>query len=130
MRVHRIVVPVLAVMAVATGCSSSEDGADRQRSTESRQLYCTALGVWQDASRAEGAKTPDSAAYQKIGPAAENVYAATRPLRDEHVTGGRTLAEETSLAVRLGDVEAEGRVSDYCQAAGFETLLGSPPLGL
>ncbi|MFI8327187.1 hypothetical protein [Streptomyces sp. NPDC085529] len=132
MRVRRMIVTVLAVITVATatGCSSSEDGQDgqdgddRQRLAQTRTPYCEALGKWQDTMRAEGAKTPGSPAYEKIGPAAERVYAAARPHGDEHVTGGRTLAEETSLAIRYGDAEAEIRVTAYCVEAGLETLVG------
>ncbi|GAA3091431.1 hypothetical protein GCM10017562_73250 [Streptomyces roseofulvus] len=129
MRVRRMIVTVLAVttVAMATGCSSSEDGQDgddRQRLAQTRTPYCEALGKWQDTMRAEGAKTPGSPAYEKIGPAAERVYTAARPHGDEHVSGGRTLAEETSLAVRYGDAEAEIRVTAYCDEAGLETLVG------
>ncbi|MFD8009485.1 hypothetical protein [Streptomyces sp. NPDC058955] len=124
MRVRRFVVPVLALVAITTGCSSSDDGGNGQRLTELRKLYCQELGRWQDASRAEGAKTPDSPAYRKIGPAAESVFTAARALRDEHVTGGRTLPEATSLAVKQGDSESEVHVTAYCGDAGFETLVG------
>ncbi|MEU3607314.1 hypothetical protein AB0E83_18010 [Streptomyces sp. NPDC035033] len=119
------VVPVLALAAVAvvTGCASSE-GEDEGRSTELRRRYCLEVGRWQEALRAEGARTPGSPAYEEVGSAVRAVFLATRPLRDEGVTGGHSLGEETLWAVEDRNDEALSLVMRYCADAGFETLTG------
>ncbi|MFC7806826.1 MULTISPECIES: hypothetical protein [Streptomyces] len=40
----KAVIPVLALVAVTAGCSSSE-GGDEQRLTAQRENYCTQLGA-------------------------------------------------------------------------------------
>ncbi|MFD5323548.1 hypothetical protein [Streptomyces sp. NPDC127092] len=120
--IRKIVVPVLALIVLAVGCSSP-DGAAERRLTQLRRDYCLKLGEWQDARRAEGAKTPGSPAYQKVGPAAQGAFLAMQPLRDEILKGGRTLGEETFWTIEGGDANAEPRVNQYCTDAGFETLL-------
>ncbi|MET8537756.1 hypothetical protein ABZV67_39905 [Streptomyces sp. NPDC005065] len=86
----RAVVPVLALVAVAVGCSSSE-GKDKQRLTGLRQNYCLQLGTWQKARNAAGTVTPESPAYEEAELVAQDAFLAMRPLRDETVSGGRTL---------------------------------------
>ncbi|MEU9190615.1 hypothetical protein AB0D14_40110 [Streptomyces sp. NPDC048484] len=127
------VVPVLALVLVAVvvtaGCSSSE-GKDEQRLTAQREAYCTQLGAWQKARNAAdtGAETgtetdtPESSGYDEIGAVAENAFLAMRPLRDETVGGGRTLADATTAAMNNSDSDAEGCIVRYCDDAGFETL--------
>ncbi|MFE4960935.1 hypothetical protein ACFRCW_45305 [Streptomyces sp. NPDC056653] len=117
----RAVVPVLALVAVAAGCSSSE-GKDEQRLTGLRQNYCLQLGTWQKARNAAGTVTPESPAYEEAGLVAQDAFLAMRPLRDETVSGGRTLGEETVLAINNGDGNAEAHVVRYCEDVGFETL--------
>lgn len=112
---------VLALAAVTAGCSSSE-GEDEQRLTGLRENYCTQLGAWQKARNAAGADTSDSSGYDEVGAVAQDAFLAMRPLRDETVGEGRTLAEATVAAMNKGDSEAEGRVVRYCADAGFETL--------
>ncbi|MER5895456.1 hypothetical protein [Streptomyces sp. NPDC001876] len=119
-RVLKAVVPVIAMVVVA-GCSSSE-GKDERRLTELRENYCTQLGTWQKARNAEDTDTPDPSAYDEVGAVAHDAVRATRPLRDEPVGGGRTLAEATVAAMNNNDSEAEGRVVQYCADSGFETL--------
>lgn len=120
MRVLKAVVPVLALVAVAAGCSSSE-GRDAERLTAQRENYCTQLGAWQEARNAAGTDTPKSG-YDDVGAVAQDAFLAMRPLRDEPVGGGRTLAEATVAAMNNRDSEAEGRVVQYCGDVGFETL--------
>lgn len=124
MRVRQAVVVVLALLAAA-GCSSSEGGEDEQLLTEQRGNYCLKLGTWQKARNARGTSTSESptaetAAAEKA--AAEDTFLATRPLREESVSGGRTLGEETVWAITDGDAKAEGRLVQYCADSGFETL--------
>ncbi|OKI43556.1 hypothetical protein A6A29_09235 [Streptomyces sp. TSRI0281] len=121
MRVLKAVVPVLTLMAVAMGCSSSE-GKDGQQLTVQRENYCTQLGAWQKARNAAGTDTPESSGYDEVGAVAQDAFLAMRPLRNEAVGGGRTLAEATVAAMNNSDSEAEGRVVQYCGDAGFETL--------
>lgn len=120
-RVLKAVVPVLALVAVTAGCSSSE-GKDEQRLTAQRENYCTQLGAWQKARNAAGTDTPESSGYDEVGAVAQDAFLAMRPLRDETVGGGRTLAEATVAAMSNSDSEAEGRVVQYCGDVGFETL--------
>lgn len=122
-RVLKAVVPVLTLMAVAMGCSSSE-GKDGQQLTAQRKNYCTQLGAWQKARNAAGTDTdtPESSGYDEVGAVAQDAFLAMRPLRDEAVGGSRTLAEATVAAMNNSDSEAEGRVVQYCGDAGFETL--------
>ncbi|TJZ57572.1 hypothetical protein FCH28_08450 [Streptomyces piniterrae] len=124
MRMRKGVVPALALVVVAvaaTGCFSSE-GGDEQRLTGLRENYCLKLGAWQKARNAAGTITPESSAHEKAGLAAQEASLAMQPLRDESVSGGRTLGEETGWAINDGDSEAEARVVQYCDDAGFETL--------
>ncbi|WP_326600986.1 hypothetical protein [Streptomyces sp. NBC_01800] len=117
----KAVVPVLALVAVAAGCSSSE-GKDEERLTAQRENYCTQLGTWQKARNAAGTDTPESSGYDEVGAVAQDAFLAMRPLRDETVGGGRTLAEATVAAMNNSDSEAEGRIVQYCGDVGFETL--------
>ncbi|MEU6519347.1 hypothetical protein [Streptomyces sp. NPDC046978] len=117
----KAVVPALALVAVAAGCSSSE-GKDEQRLTGLRENYCMQLGRWQKARNAAGTATPESPAYEEAGLVAQDAFLALRPLRDETVSGGRTLGEETVLAINNGDGYAEAHVVQYCDDVGFETL--------
>ncbi|WP_406389753.1 hypothetical protein [Streptomyces sp. NBC_00887] len=119
-RVLKAVVPVIAMVVVA-GCSSSE-GKDEQRLTELRENYCTQLGTWQKARNAADTDTPDPSEYDEVGAVAQDALRTTRPLRDETVGGGRTLAEATVAAMKNNDSEAEGRIVQYCADSGFETL--------
>ncbi|MBT2445434.1 hypothetical protein J7E93_36230 [Streptomyces sp. ISL-36] len=121
MRVLKAVVPLLALVAVTAGCSSSE-GKDEQLLTEQRETYCMRLGTWQKARNAESTATPESSGYDGVGAAAQDAFLAMRPLRDETVGAGRTLGEATAAAMNSGDAEAEGRVVKYCGDVGFETL--------
>ncbi|MET7365872.1 hypothetical protein ABZS61_08565 [Streptomyces sp. NPDC005566] len=121
MRVLKAVVPVIALVAVAAGCSSTE-GEDERRLTELRERYCTQLGTWQKARDAADTDAPDPSGYDEVGAAAQDAFLAMRPIRDETVGGGRTLAEATAAAMNSSDSEAEGRVVQYCADAGFETL--------
>ncbi|MEU4261886.1 MULTISPECIES: hypothetical protein [Streptomycetaceae] len=116
----RAVVPVLAVVATAAGCSSS-DGNER-RLTEQRENYCTQLGTWQKARNAAGTVTPEPSGYDEVAAVAQDAFLAMRPLQDEAVGGGRTLAEATVAAMNNSDSQAEGRVVKYCGDVGFETL--------
>ncbi|MFJ6854639.1 hypothetical protein ACIQM3_29640 [Streptomyces sp. NPDC091271] len=113
--------PVLALVAVAAGCSSSDD-VDEQRLTEKRETYCTQLGMWQKARNAADPDTPNPSGYDEVGALAQDAFLAMRPLKDEAVAGGRTLGEATVAAMTNGDSEAEGRVVKYCDDVGFETL--------
>ncbi|MFB4420464.1 hypothetical protein C5F59_005155 [Streptomyces sp. QL37] len=113
--------PVLALVAAAAGCSSSDD-VDEQRLTGKRETYCTQLGTWQKARNAADPDTPDPSGYDEVGALAQDAFLAMRPLKDEGVDGGRTLGEATVAAMTKGDSEAEGRVVKYCDDAGFETL--------
>ncbi|MEV6200065.1 hypothetical protein AB0M64_08840 [Streptomyces sp. NPDC051771] len=115
---------VLAATLTATGCGASPDREDEQRLTELRREYCLRLGEWQDARKAPGARTPDTPAYRKLEPAAEEAFRAVRPLREEGVQGGRTLGEETWQVIRDDDAQAERHVEQYCADAHFETLVG------
>ncbi|WP_411112695.1 hypothetical protein [Streptomyces sp. 029-5] len=108
-------------VAVAAGCSASEDG-DEQRLSGLRENYCLQLGMWQKARNAEGSVTPESPAYGEAALVAEDAVHAMRPLRDEAVSGGGTLGETTVLAINNGDGNAEARVVQYCADVGFETL--------
>ncbi|GAA2919642.1 hypothetical protein GCM10010518_03020 [Kitasatospora cinereorecta] len=119
-RMFRAVVPVLAVVATAAGCSSS-DGNER-RLTEQRENYCTQLGTWQKARNAAGTVTPEPSGYDEVAAVAQDAFLAMRPLQDEAVGGGRTLAEATVAAMNNSDSQAEGRVVKYCGDVGFETL--------
>ncbi|MFD6193895.1 hypothetical protein [Streptomyces sp. NPDC060275] len=117
----KAVLPVLALVAVTAGCSSSE-GGDEQWLTAQRKNYCTQLGTWQKARNAAGTDTPEPSGYDEVGAVAQGAFLAMRPLRDETVGGGRTLAEATVAAMNNGDSEAEGHVVQYCEDVGFETL--------
>ncbi|WP_329157001.1 hypothetical protein OHB49_00650 [Streptomyces sp. NBC_01717] len=117
----KAVVAVLALVAVAAGCSSSE-GEDEERLTAQRENYCTQLGAWQKARNAAATDTPESSGYDVVGAVTQDAFLAMRPLRDEPVGGGRTLAEATVAAMKNSDSEAEGRVVQYCGGVGFEAL--------
>ncbi|WP_405700010.1 hypothetical protein OG209_17780 [Streptomyces sp. NBC_01383] len=127
MRVLRTVFPVLALVAMSAGCSSS-NGKSEQQLTEQREGYCTQLGAWQKARNAADSDTstdsdaPESPGYDEVGAVAEDALLAMQPLRDEAVGGGRTLGEATAAAMKNGDSEAEGRVVEYCGDSGYETL--------
>jgi hypothetical protein len=101
--VLKAVVPVLALVAVAARCSSSE-GKDEERLTAQRENYCTQLGTWQKARNAAGTDTPESSGYDEVGAVAQDAFLAMRPLRDETVGGGRTLAEATVAAMNNIDI--------------------------
>ncbi|MEU6019586.1 hypothetical protein ABZ826_38170 [Streptomyces sp. NPDC047515] len=117
----KVVVPVLALMAVTAGCSSST-GTDEQWLTEQRENYCMQLGTWQKAQNAARTDTVDSTGYDEVGAVAQDAFLAMQPLRDEAVGGGRTLGESTAAAMNSGDSEALERVVKYCDDVGFETL--------
>lgn len=120
-RALRAIVPVLALLVVAAGCSSSE-GRDEARLNSQREKYCTQLGKWQKARNAADTDTPDPSGFDEVGAVAQDAFLAMRPLGDEAVGGGRTLAEATAAAMNNSDSEAEGRVVQYCGDSGFETL--------
>ncbi|MEU8625239.1 hypothetical protein [Streptomyces sp. NPDC048669] len=133
-RVLRTVFPVLALVAMSAGCSSS-DGKSEQQLAEQRGSYCTQLGAWQKARNAAGtdsdsdaesdaeSDTSESSDYDEVGAVAEDAFLAMQPLLDETVGGGRTLGEATVAALKNGDSEAEGRLGEYCGDAGYETLM-------
>lgn len=130
-RVLRTVIPVLALVAMSAGCSSS-DGKSEQQLAEQRGNYCTQLGAWQKARNAAGTDSDadsdvesdasESSDYDEVGAIVEDAFLAMQPLRDETVGGGRSLGEATVAALKNGDSEAEGRVGEYCGDAGYETL--------
>ncbi|MEU9731780.1 hypothetical protein [Streptomyces sp. NPDC048002] len=103
------------------GCSS-DDGTDEELLTELRKSYCQQLGVWQRARDAAAAATAGSPEQEEAESAAQGALLAMHPLRDEDVSGGQSLGEETALAISNGDGNAEGHVVQYCGEAGFETL--------
>ncbi|MFJ2259117.1 hypothetical protein ACIOKD_12360 [Streptomyces sp. NPDC087844] len=113
--------------AMSTGCSSS-DGKDEERLTAQRENYCAQLGAWQTARNAartdpsDPSDPSDSAGDDEAGTVARDTFLAMRPLRDETVGQGRTLAEATVAAVSNSDSEAEQRIVEYCGDMGFETL--------
>lgn len=121
MRVLEVIVPVLALVAVAAGCSSSE-GKDEQWLTAQRENYCSQLGAWQKARNAAETDASDASEYDEVGAVVQDAFLAMRPLRDESVGEGRTLSEATVAAMNNSDSEAEGRVVQYCGDVGFETL--------
>lgn len=123
MQLIRTIVPVLTLIAVTAGCSSS-DGKSEQRLTEQRESYCTELGAWQKARDAAGEETAESAEFDDVGAIADDAFLAMEPLRGEAVGGGRTLGEATMAAMKNSDGEALGRVVKYCQDAGFESQAG------
>ncbi|MCW8096345.1 hypothetical protein [Streptomyces tauricus] len=123
-RVQRTAVPVLVLLALLAGCSST-DGEDEERLTVQRENYCTQLGAWQKARNAastDTADSADSAGDDEVGTVARDAFVAMRPLKDESVGQGRTLAEATVAAMSNSDSEAERRVVEYCGDMGFETL--------
>lgn len=120
-RVLKTVVPVLVLIGMAAGCSSS-DGKDEQRLTAQRANYCAQLGAWQEARDEAESTTPDPSAYDMVGAIAQDAFLAMRPLRDEAVGAGRTLGEATAAAMNSNDFDAEGRIVQYCGDVGFETL--------
>lgn len=128
-RLVRAIVPVLALLVGAAGCSSG-DGGSEQRRTEQRESYCTQLGAWQDAradeedAEAEGAEAAGASGYDMAGAVADDVFLMMEPLRDESVGGGRTLAEATVAALKSNDLGAGGLIVRYCQDNGFETQVG------
>ncbi|MFJ8845864.1 hypothetical protein ACIRFF_23505 [Streptomyces cyaneofuscatus] len=117
----RVVIPVLALAAVAAGCSSS-DGKDERRLTGLRESYCQHLGTWQKARNAARTEAQESPEAEEAESFAQDAFRAMRPLRDETVEGGLTLGEETASAISLGDGFAEAHAVRYCDDAGFETL--------
>ncbi|WP_225890826.1 hypothetical protein [Streptomyces dioscori] len=126
-RARRTAVPVLvlavlvALPALLAGCSSA-GGEDEERLTAQRENYCTQLGAWQRARNAARTDTSDSAGDDEAGTVARDAFLAMRPLQDETVGRGRTLAEATVAAMENRDSEAEQRIVEYCADAGFETL--------
>jgi hypothetical protein len=120
-RTWKRALPVLALVAVAAGCSSSDD-VDEQRLAEKRETYCTQLGMWQKARNTADPDTPNPSGFDEVGAFAQDAFLAMRPLKDETVDGGRSLGEATVAAMTNGDLEAEGRIRKYCDNAGFETL--------
>ncbi len=124
MRVQRTAVPVVVLLALLAGCSST-DGEDEERLTAQRENYCTQLGAWQkarNAASADAADAADAAGDDEAGTVARDAFLAMRPLKDEPVGQGRTLAEATVAAMSNSDSEAEQRVVEYCGDMGFETL--------
>lgn len=130
-RLIRTVVPVLALIAVTAGCSSS-DGKSERRLTEQRESYCTQLGAWQEArdevadadAEGSGPEADGASGYDMVGAVADDVFLAMDPLRDESVGAGRTLAEATVAAMKNSDAGAGGLIVQYCQDNGFEAQLG------
>ncbi|MFH8462586.1 hypothetical protein [Streptomyces sp. NPDC017991] len=123
-RAHRAAVPVLVLLpllALLAGCSSS-DGRDEERLTAQRENYCTQLGAWQRARDTARTDTSDQAGDDEAGTVARDAFLAMRPLQDETVGQGRTLAEATVAAMNNSDSEAEQRIVEYCADMGFETL--------
>ncbi|UPZ26792.1 hypothetical protein MUK60_02590 [Streptomyces sp. LRE541] len=123
-RVQRTAVPVVVLLALLAGCSST-DGEDEERLTAQRENYCTQLGAWQKARNAastDAADAADSAGDDEAGTVARDAFLAMRPLKDESVGQGRTLAEATVAAMSNSDSEAEQRVVEYCGDMAFETL--------
>lgn len=127
-RVLKAVVPVIALVTetVTVGCSSSE-GKDEQRLTARRENYCTQPGTWQKAWNAAGTGTLESSGYDEVEAVAQDAFLAMRPLRDETVGGGRTLAEATVAAMKNSDSEAEGRVVQACSRLRESTLIPRRP---
>ncbi|PSM45370.1 hypothetical protein C6Y14_01455 [Streptomyces dioscori] len=112
---------LVALPALLAGCSSA-GGEDEERLTAQRENYCTQLGAWQRARNAARTDTSDSAGDDEAGTVARDAFLAMRPLQDETVGRGRTLAEATVAAMENRDSEAEQRIVEYCADAGFETL--------
>lgn len=127
-RVLKAVVPVIALVTetVTVGCSSSE-GKDEQRLTAQRENYCTQLRTWQKARNEAGTDTLESSGYDEVEAVAQDAFLAMRPLRDETVGGGRTLAEATVAAMKNSDSEAEGRVVQACSRLRESTVIPRRP---
>ncbi|MFF4243360.1 hypothetical protein ACFYY2_02665 [Streptomyces sp. NPDC001822] len=118
-RAFGAVIPVLALVATAAGCSSST-GGDEQWLAEQQGTYCSRLGTWQKAENA-GTQAPTPSGFDEVGAMAQDVLLAMHALRDEPVGGGRTLGEATAAAMNGSDPEAVERLVTYCEDANFET---------
>ncbi|MFB6960182.1 hypothetical protein ACFCYB_24950 [Streptomyces sp. NPDC056309] len=128
-RVTRAVTAVM-VVGLMSGCSS-DDSAQAERW---RQNYCARLGAWQDvrvamAADAESTEPGDegmdpSPELDNAGIAGHAAIVAAKVLDREGLdrAGGHIL-DDTVMAVG-GDPGAEARATSYCDASGFETLVG------
>ncbi|MET9561714.1 hypothetical protein [Streptomyces tauricus] len=83
-RVQRTAVPVVVLLALLAGCSST-DGEDEERLTAQRENYCTQLGAWQKARNAASTDAADAAGDDEAGTVARDAFLAMRPLKDESV---------------------------------------------
>ncbi|WP_413758719.1 hypothetical protein [Streptomyces sp. MMBL 11-3] len=120
-RVFKVIVPVVVLMAMTAGCSSASD-EDEEGLTAQRENYCLQLGTWQKARNAARTDTSSSTEGDETETVARDALLAVQPLRDETVSQGRTLAEATQAALNDGNTAAEQRLVRYCDDAGFETL--------
>ena len=114
--------PALAavvLMGVLAACGEQEP--DPERVAALREDYCTNLAAWQRLTHAPPAKGYDDAPAPT---AAAVVISAAKVIDREHLDHeGSHILEDTSQAVSHNDQYAEGRVSAYCSAVGFETLM-------
>ncbi|MFB7512762.1 hypothetical protein [Streptomyces sp. NPDC056144] len=109
---------VVALTGLLSACGEQEP--DPERVASWREDYCWDLWAWQRVTH----DPPEKGYGNEPVITAAAVMSAAKVVDREHLDhAGSHILYDTSQAVAHGDQEAERRVSEYCAAVGFETLM-------
>ncbi|MFF8808318.1 hypothetical protein [Streptomyces omiyaensis] len=108
----------MLLAAVLSACG--EQGPDPERVASWREDYCSDLAAWQRITH----DPPVKGYGNEPVLTAAAVISAAKVIDREHLDHeGSHILNDTARAVSHQDREAEKRVSAYCDAVGFETLM-------
>ncbi|MFH8725517.1 hypothetical protein [Streptomyces termitum] len=107
-----------ALVGALAGCGAQEP--DPEDVAAWREDYCQDLYLWQRLAH----DPPEKGYGNDLVLAASAVVTAAKVLDRHHLDhGGSHVLRDTGDAVSANDRYAEGRISAYCSAVGFETLM-------
>ncbi|KQX59059.1 MULTISPECIES: hypothetical protein [unclassified Streptomyces] len=113
-----LVVAALVLTGLLSACGAREP--DPEQAAAWREDYCTRLSAWQRFAHDPAVRDNDD----DPGLMAAAVLSAAKVVDREHLDHeGSHVLDDTAQAVAHDDRDAEGRVSAYCSAVGFETLM-------
>ncbi|WP_405861677.1 hypothetical protein OG361_40010 [Streptomyces sp. NBC_00090] len=116
LKVSALAAVVLAGLLSACG----EQEPDPERVAAWREDYCSDLAAWQRITH----DPPEKGYGNEPALTAAAVISAAKVVDREHLDhAGSHILNDTAQAVSHDDRDAEGRVSAYCSAVGFETLM-------
>ncbi|MER7541106.1 hypothetical protein ABTX77_41155 [Streptomyces sp. NPDC097704] len=111
---------LLAVVLTGSLSACGKQEPDPERVASWREDYCSDLSTWQRITH----DPPEKGYGNEPVLTAAAVISAAKVIDREHLDhAGSHILYDTSQAVSHNDQDAEKRVSEYCAAVGFETLM-------